>query len=89
MGDVVPLNLALKARRYVDGEQVRQEINGEFVILSLVVATFGAYTALTTTSFLKHVRDRIWYWVLVAQAGLALGVCTIWGMHFVPERACL
>eukprot|EP00931_Biecheleriopsis_adriatica_P064558 TRINITY_DN39322_c0_g1_i1.p1 TRINITY_DN39322_c0_g1~~TRINITY_DN39322_c0_g1_i1.p1 ORF type:complete len:150 (-),score=14.20 TRINITY_DN39322_c0_g1_i1:257-679(-) len=57
------------------------------VFLSLLIAVAGAYVSLTTTSYMRLVRNSRWYYVQVVQAGVGLGLCCIWGMHFVGMRA--
>eukprot|EP00440_Ansanella_granifera_P018863 gb/GFBE01020495.1/.p1 GENE.gb/GFBE01020495.1/~~gb/GFBE01020495.1/.p1 ORF type:complete len:837 (+),score=124.53 gb/GFBE01020495.1/:1-2511(+) len=72
---------------YIEGEEIHQSYKGGFLVLSLAIACVGAYIAFTTASYMRLVRKTRWYYVLLIQAGLALGVSTIWSMHFVGMRA--
>lgn len=76
-----------KLGAYVEGEEIEQQWQGDVLIWSYTISAIGAYVALTTTMFIKQVRHSIWYWLLLLQAGLALGVCSVWSMHFVGMHA--
>ena len=53
----------------------------------VMVASVGAFTTLTTVSYLFRVQNRTWYFTMLVQCGLGLGVSTIWALHFVGMRA--
>eukprot|EP00438_Fugacium_kawagutii_P003664 Skav224234 [mRNA] locus=scaffold939:1251034:1251528:+ [translate_table: standard] len=52
-----------------------------------MVASVGAFATLTTASFLPRVQTRTWYFMMLVQSGLGLGVGTIWTLHFIGMRA--
>ena len=52
-----------------------------------MVASVGAFTTLTTVSYLFRVQNRTWYLTMLVQCGLGLGVSTIWALHFIGMRA--
>ena len=57
------------------------------VFLSVLVASVGAFPTLTTASYLPRVRSWKWYFVMLVQSGLGLGVATTWSLHFIGMRA--
>ena len=69
------------------GSPLRQVFDPRYIALSLLVAAAGAFTSLTITVHLRHVRSPCWYVVFVLCAGLALGYSTVWSMHFVGMYA--
>jgi len=71
----------------LEGEVLLQSFDPFYVGLSLLVAAAGAFTALTITVHLKHVRSQFWYAIFVLCAGMALGYSTVWSMHFVGMYA--
>ena len=70
-----------------DGEGLYKVFNSLLVFLSVMVAVVGAFTTLTTSSYIRLVRNSCWYVVMVVQCGLGLGVSTVWSMHFVGMRS--
>lgn len=72
---------------YTEGEEIQQLWHTEVLWWSWLISAMGAYVAFTTTSYIKRVRNTRWYWPFLTQAGLALGVCAVWAMHFVGMRA--
>ncbi|CAE8641126.1 unnamed protein product [Polarella glacialis] len=72
---------------YLDGEEIFQRWDAAIICLSLMTAWTGTYASLTITDHLKHCIDRFWYVVFIILAGLALGVDTVWAMHFVGMQA--
>ncbi|CAE8655256.1 unnamed protein product [Polarella glacialis] len=72
---------------YLDGEEILQRWDASFICLSLLTAWTGAYASLTITDHLKFCTDRFWYVVFIILAGLAIGVNTVWCMHFVGMQA--
>ncbi|CAE8659526.1 unnamed protein product [Polarella glacialis] len=72
---------------YLDGEEILQRWDAEVIYLSLMTAWIGTYASLTITFHLKFCTDRFWYVVFIILAGLAIGVNTIWCMHFVGMQA--
>ena len=69
------------------GEPFFMHFNGILVLLSVMVAVVGAFASLTTSSYIRVVRNSAWYVVMVFQCGLGLGISTVWCMHFVGMRS--
>ena len=72
---------------YVEGEVVHMHFDGMLVFLSVLVSAAGAFASLTTSAYMRLVRDTKWYYILLLQCGLGLGVSTVWAMHFVAMRS--
>ncbi|CAE7191196.1 unnamed protein product [Symbiodinium sp. KB8] len=70
-----------------DGEVLYMVFNSLLVFLSVMVAVVGAFTTLTTSSYVRLVRSSCWYVMMVVQCGLGLGVSTVWCMHFAGMRS--
>lgn len=66
---------------------LKMEFDPLLVFLSVMVASVGAFTTLTTVSYLFRVQNRTWYFTMLVQCGLGLGVSTIWALHFIGMRA--
>ena len=72
---------------YVEGEIVEMNFDGVMVFLAVLISAVGAFATLTTAAYIRLVRNSRWYFVLLLQCGLGLGVCTVWAMHFVAMRS--
>ncbi|CAE8637922.1 unnamed protein product [Polarella glacialis] len=72
---------------YLDGEEILKHWDASIICLSLITGWTGVYASLTITDHLKFCTDRFWYVVFIILAGLALGVDTIWCLHFVGMQA--
>lgn len=77
----------LTSSGYLLGEEIQQSYDSFYIVWSIVIAAFGAYVAFTTTMYMKQVVGTYWYWIMLVQAGLALGFSTIWCMHYVGMNA--
>jgi len=71
----------------VNGAVITQFWHAEFIFLSLMISTIGAHASLLLAEELKYVASSLWYRIFVWLAGLALGGCTIWAMHFIGMQA--
>ncbi|CAE8719605.1 unnamed protein product [Polarella glacialis] len=72
---------------YIDGEEMLQRWDASIICLSLMTAWTGTYASLTIADHLKFCTDRFWYVMFIILAGLAIGVDTVWCMHFVGMQA--
>ena len=72
---------------YVEGEVVDMHFDGMLVLLSAFVSLIGAFAALTTSAYLRLVQSTKWYYIMLLQCGLGLGISTVWAMHFVAMRS--
>jgi len=72
---------------YIEGEEIHSHWSALWIIHSWIIATLGAYIALSTVQHMRRVRTNGWYCYLLLQAGLGLGFCTVWCMHFVGMQA--
>ena len=72
---------------YIEGEAVHMNFDAVMVFLSGLIAAVGAFATLTTSAYIRLVRNTRWYFILLFQCGLGLGVCTVWVMHFVAMRS--
>lgn len=74
---------------YVDGERLERQWDQTYVYLSLLVAWFGSYVGFATSTARHTLQvDNVWWkFVMVAQAGLSWGFCTIWSVYFVGMHA--
>ena len=72
---------------YMEGEVVGMHVDGVLVFASIVVSAIGAFATLTTAAYTRKVRNSKWYFILLCQCGLGLGVSTVWAMHIVAQRS--
>lgn len=66
---------------------MKKRTSFELKTSEVMVASVGAFTTLTTVSYLFRVQNRTWYFTMLVQCGLGLGVSTIWAQHFIGMRA--
>uniref|UniRef100_A0A0G4FZV3 MHYT domain-containing protein n=1 Tax=Chromera velia CCMP2878 TaxID=1169474 RepID=A0A0G4FZV3_9ALVE len=67
---------------YKDGEELQYVFLPELVALSIIYAFLGSYLGLNFADNLKEVSGGAWYYSFSLQAGLAIGICGVWTMHF-------
>mmetsp|Transcript_69546 Transcript_69546/g.166765 ORF Transcript_69546/g.166765 Transcript_69546/m.166765 type:complete len:891 (-) Transcript_69546:141-2813(-) len=63
------------------GQTLDRRWHSGLVLLSWLVATFGAFTTLRTVAHLRYCRSRFWYWLLAIMSGICFGGLTVWDMH--------
>ena len=72
---------------YEPDEILSVKWESSFIFLSYVYAMMGAYLTVMCIRRLFNVRDFKWFLALSTIAGLGLGGCGVWTMHFVGMKA--
>ena len=72
---------------YEPDEILSVKWEASFIFLSYVYAMMGAYLTVMCIRRLFNVRDFKWFLALSTIAGLGLGGCGVWTMHFVGMKA--